>query len=241
MRLFNHEPFATGLRRVFRRIWPRNTTKRIGAGHGKHVDRLRRPSSNTSTASITHAVGIQHWEEKAPWPSNAGWPKRALGAARIGDKTKWFPAVTVVPPSAPLADFMPNLVLPALVLALVMSAHILRMTRAAVIEVAGSDFVQMARLKGVPDGQINRRHIAPSALIPTVNVIALTVAWLLGGVVVIEQVFNYPGLGTLMLQAIYNRDLPLVQAIALIFSAIFIGVNLTADLVIIALDPRLRT
>ena len=71
--------------------------------------------------------------------------------------------------------------------------------------------------------------------------IALTVAWLLGGVVVIEQVFNYPGLGTLMLQAIYNRDLPWVQAIALIFSAIFIGVNLTADLVIIALDPRLRT
>ena len=122
-----------------------------------------------------------------------------------------------------------------------MSAHILRMTRAAVIEVAGSDFVQMARLKGVPDGQINWRHIAPSALIPTVNVIALTVAWLLGGVVVIEQVFNYPGLGTLMLQAIYNRDLPLVQAIALIFSAIFIGVNLAADLVIIALDPRLRT
>ena len=154
---------------------------------------------------------------------------------------QWFPAITVVPPSAPLADFMPNLVLPALVLALVMSAHILRMTRAAVIEVAGSDFVQMARLKGVPDGQINRRHIAPSALIPTVNVIALTVAWLLGGVVVIEQVFNYPGLGTLMLQAIYNRDLPLVQAIALIFSAIFIGVNLAADLVIIALDPRLRT
>ncbi|KAE9526437.1 ABC transporter permease [Testudinibacter aquarius] len=152
----------------------------------------------------------------------------------------WFPAITTVPPNAPIADLLPNLVLPVLVLAFVMTAHILRMTRAAVIEVMASDFIQMAKLKGVPAGRIFWRHLAPSALIPAINVVALTIAWLLGGVVVIEQVFNYPGMGTLMLQAIYDRDLPLVQAIALIFAIIYIVVNLLADLLILLLDPRLR-
>ncbi|MDH2999557.1 ABC transporter permease [Chelonobacter oris] len=152
----------------------------------------------------------------------------------------WFPAITTVPPDAPIADLLPNLVLPVTVLAWVMTAHILRMTRAAVIEVTASDFVQMAKLKGVPARRLFFRHVAPSALIPAINVIALTVAWLLGGVVVIEQVFNYPGMGTLMLQAIYDRDLPLVQAIALIFAVVYIVVNLLADLLILLLDPRLR-
>ncbi|MDE0053494.1 MAG: ABC transporter permease, partial [Gammaproteobacteria bacterium] len=85
------------------------------------------------------------------------------------------------------------------------------------------------------------RHLAPSALIPAVNVIALTIAWLLGGVVIIEQVFNYPGVGNLMLQAIYDRDLPLVQAIALIFAMIYIVANLLADIAMVILDPRIRT
>ena len=153
---------------------------------------------------------------------------------------QWFPAVTVVPPSAPILELLPNIVLPVIVLAFVMTAHILRMTRASVIEVMTSDFVQMAQLKGVPDRQIFWKHLAPSALIPSVNVIALTIAWLLGGVVVIEKVFNYPGMGTLMLQAIYDRDLPLVQAIALVFAAIYVVANLMADISMVLLDPRLR-
>lgn len=153
---------------------------------------------------------------------------------------QWFPAVTVVPPSAPIIELLPNIVLPVIVLAFVMTAHILRMTRASVIEVMTSDFVQMARLKGVPERQIFWKHLAPSALIPAVNVIALTIAWLLGGVVVIEKVFNYPGMGTLMLQAIYDRDLPLVQAIALVFAAIYVVANLLADISMVLLDPRLR-
>jgi len=153
----------------------------------------------------------------------------------------WLPAVTIVPPSASVLDILPNIILPAIVLSLVMTAHIMRMTRTAVIDILTSDFVEMARLKGVPERRIIWRHVAPSALIPTVNVIALTVAWLLSGVVVIEQVFNYPGMGTLMLQAIYDRDLPLVQAIALIFSFIYVGVNLLADISAALLDPRLRT
>ncbi len=153
----------------------------------------------------------------------------------------WFPAVTIVPPTASIADLLPNIILPVVVLAFVMTAHILRMTRASVIEVLTSDFIQMARLKGVPPRQLFWRHLAPSALIPAVNVIALTIAWLLGGVVIIEQVFNYPGVGNLMLQAIYDRDLPLVQAIALIFAMIYIVANLLADITMVILDPRIRT
>lgn len=153
---------------------------------------------------------------------------------------QWFPAVTIVSPGASLAQMLPNIVLPVIVLSAVLVAHIMRMMRASVIDVMASDYVQMARLKGVPEHQIIRKHVVPNAMIPALNVIALTIAWLLAGVVVVEKVFNYPGLGTLMIQAIYDRDLPMVQAIALIFSVIYVGVNLLADLAALALDPRLR-
>jgi peptide/nickel transport system permease protein len=153
----------------------------------------------------------------------------------------WFPAVTIIPQSATIMELLPNIILPVIVLAFVMMAHILRITRASVVSVLTSDFIQMARLKGVPPRQLFWRHLAPSALIPAVNVIALTVAWLLGGVVIVEQVFNYPGMGTLMLQAIYDRDLPLVQSITLLFAMIYILANLMADIAMILLDPRIRT
>ncbi len=153
---------------------------------------------------------------------------------------QWVPAVTILPPNAGLVDMLPNVVLPVVVLGAVLVAHIMRMVRASVIDVMASDYVQMARLKGVPDREIIRRHVVPNAMIPALNVIALTIAWLLAGVVVVEKVFNYPGLGTLMIQAIHDRDLPLVQAIALLFSAIYVAVNLLADLAALALDPRLR-
>ncbi|SLN52493.1 Glutathione transport system permease protein GsiC [Falsiruegeria litorea R37] len=153
---------------------------------------------------------------------------------------QWFPAVTIVPPGASFAQMLPNIVLPVLVLSAVLIAHIMRMVRASVIDAMSSDYVQMARLKGVPERQIIRRHAVPNAMIPALNVIALTIAWLLAGVVVVEKVFNYPGLGTLMIEAIHDRDLPLVQSIALIFSAIYVAVNLIADLAALALDPRQR-
>lgn len=153
---------------------------------------------------------------------------------------QWFPAVTIMRSGMSLMDMLPNIVLPVLVLSAVLIAHIMRMMRASVIDVMASDYVQMARLKGVPEREIIRRHVVPNAMIPALNVIALTIAWLLAGVVVVEKVFNYPGLGTLMIQAIYDRDLPLVQAIALIFSVIYVGVNLLADLAALMIDPRLR-
>ncbi|MBE1285320.1 MAG: ABC transporter permease subunit [Rhodobacteraceae bacterium] len=153
---------------------------------------------------------------------------------------QWFPAVTIVSPGASVLQMLPNIVLPVIVLSAVLIAHIMRMVRASVIDVMASDYVQMARLKGVPERQIIRKHVVPNAMIPALNVIALTIAWLLAGVVVVEKVFNYPGLGTLMIQAIYDRDLPMVQAVALIFSVIYVAVNLLADLAALVLDPRLR-
>lgn len=154
---------------------------------------------------------------------------------------QWFPAVTTVRHNAPLAELIPNIILPMVTLALVMMAHILRMIRSSMIDVMASDFVQMAHLKGVPYWQIVFLHALPSAMLPAINIIALTIAWLLGGVVIIEQVFNYPGIGTLMIRAIYDRDLPLVQAIALILAAVYVVCNLLADMASLALNPRLRS
>jgi peptide/nickel transport system permease protein len=110
-----------------------------------------------------------------------------------------------------------------------------------VIDVMASDYIQMAQLKGVPHWRMVFRHVLPNALLPTINLVALTIAWLLGGVVVIEVVFNYPGLGRLTIDAISDRDLALVQAIALVLAAVYIGLNLFADLLTLLLNPRLRT
>ena len=153
----------------------------------------------------------------------------------------WLPGIVTTPPNAPLFEFLSDIILPIVTLALVMTAHILRMVRTSVIDVMASDYVQMAQLKGVPYWQMVFRHVLPNALLPTINLVALTIAWLLGGTVVIEVVFNYPGLGRLMVQAIFFRDLAMVQAIALILSTLYVGLNLFADLLTLVANPRLRT
>jgi peptide/nickel transport system permease protein len=153
----------------------------------------------------------------------------------------WLPGIVTTPPNAPIFEFLSDIILPIVTLALVMTAHILRMVRTSVIDVMASDYVQMARLKGVPYWRMVFRHVLPNALLPTINLVALTIAWLLGGVVVIEVVFNYPGLGRLTIDAISDRDLAMVQAIALILAAIYVGLNLFADLLTLVANPRLRT
>jgi peptide/nickel transport system permease protein len=152
-----------------------------------------------------------------------------------------FPAVVIAGPSATLGQLLPDLWLPAAALTIVMAAYIVRMMRTSVIDVLASEYVTMARLKGLPAHRVLLRHALPSALLPTLNVIAINVAWLVGGVVVVENVFNYPGLGTLMLQAVHNRDLPVLQLIAVTGSLVYTAVNLLADLGALALNPRLRT
>ena len=153
----------------------------------------------------------------------------------------WLPGIVLTPPGAPFAKFFPEIILPVAALAMVMTAHILRTVRSSMLEVLESDYVRMATLKGVPYRTMVLRHVLPNALLPAINVVALTVAWLLGGVVVIEMVFNYPGLGRLMIGAISDRDLALVQSIALIVATVYVLVNLSADLLTLVANPRLRT
>ena len=156
-------------------------------------------------------------------------------------KLKWFPALATLPTGAPILEVLPNIALPIITLTLVMVAHILRLVRTSMIDVMISDYVNMARLKGVPAWRIVWKHALPNAMLPTINIVALTIAWLLGGVVIIEAVFNYPGIGTLMLNGISDRDLFLVQGIGMILAAIYVFVNLAADLATIFFNPRLRT
>ncbi len=153
----------------------------------------------------------------------------------------WIPGIVLTPADASIADFFPAVLLPVMVLTFVMTAHILRTVRSSVIEAMASDYAQMAALKGVPYWRIVFRHVLPNALLPAINVVALTIAWLLGGVVVIETVFNYPGLGRMMIDSISDRDLPVTQAIALIIASVYVGVNLAADLLTMIANPRLRT
>jgi peptide/nickel transport system permease protein len=153
----------------------------------------------------------------------------------------WVPAIVLTPADAPPLEFFPEFILASTVLTMLMIAHVMRMIRASVIEAMASDYVQMATLKGVPYWRVVFRHALPNALLPAINVIALTVAWLLGGVVVVEVVFNYPGLGRLLIDAISSRDLPVVQAITMIVAATYVAVNLVADLLSLMLNPRLRS
>ena len=153
----------------------------------------------------------------------------------------WLPGIVITRPDAPIFEFLADIILPIMALAFVMTAHILRMVRTCVIDVMASDYVQMATLKGVPFWQLVFRHVLPNALLPTINLVALYIAWLLGGTVVVEVVFNYPGLGRLIIDAVSDRDLALVQAIALILAVLYVGFNLAADLLTLIANPRLRT
>ena len=142
---------------------------------------------------------------------------------------------------APLLDVLSKIVLPVMTLTLVMVAHIMRMVRTSMIDVLASDFVMMSQLKGVSRVRQVVMHALPNALLPTINLIALNIAWLMGGVLVVEVVFNYPGIGRLSVNAISDRDFPLVQAIALLMASLYVALNLIADLLALVLNPKLRT
>lgn len=152
-----------------------------------------------------------------------------------------FPAVVLRGSDATVAELLPTVWLPIVVLTLAMAAYILRTARSSTIDVMASEFVTTAELKGLTMRRVVWKHALSSALLPTLTVIALNVAWLLGGVVVVENVFNYPGMGKLMLESVSNRDLPTIEAIALLSALVYVVCNLAADLVALALDPKLRT
>ena len=148
----------------------------------------------------------------------------------------WLPGIVIIPSDATFYELLSNIILPVVAISMIMTAHMARMVRSSVIQVMASDYVQMAILKGVPYWKMVFRHVLPNALLPAINVVALTIAWLLGGVVVTEVVFNYPGLGRLVIESISNRDLPVVQALAIILASIYVGINLIADLMTLMLS-----
>jgi len=133
------------------------------------------------------------------------------------------------------------LVLPVLTLCITAAAYIIRMIRAGVVESMSSDYVQMARLNGVPERRVVVRHALRNSLAPTVQVLALTVQYLIGGIVIVETVFAYPGLGKGLVQAVIARDIPTVQGVAMLLAAIYIVINILADFVVVLLIPKLRT
>jgi len=154
---------------------------------------------------------------------------------------KIFPAVSRVNPGESIWSQMNMLILPALTLILAVAPYIIRILRASMIEVLESEYVQMARLKGMPESIVLRRHALPNAMIPAIQVIALNLAWLAGGVVVVEYLFNYPGIGSGLVDAVANRDVPVIQAIVLLIASLYVGFNLIADILTILVSPRLRT
>jgi len=155
-------------------------------------------------------------------------------------KAGWLPSLASVDPSQPLSERLLQMALPALTLTLVVVAHMMRMTRAALINLLASPYIEMARLKGVPRWRVILRHALPNAWAPIINVVVINLAYLVVGVVVVEAVFVYPGMGQLMVDSVKKRDLPVVQACSLVFAATYILLNLTADLLSVLSNPRLR-
>jgi peptide/nickel transport system permease protein len=153
----------------------------------------------------------------------------------------WMPAVSDVSPDKPISQQLSLFVLPALTLTLAVAPYMIRILRASTIEVLESEYVMMARLKGLPERLVLNRHALPNALAPALQVTALNLAWLAGGVVVVEYVFAFPGIGSALVDAVGNRDMPVVQAICLIIAAVYVVANLTADILTILVSPRLRT
>lgn len=150
-----------------------------------------------------------------------------------------FISLASITPSMPFLDRLYAIALPTLTLVLVIVAHMMRMTRAAIINLLASPYIEMSRLKGATPKQIIVRHALPNAWAPIVNVIALNLAYLVVGVVIVEVVFTYPGIGQLMVDAVSKRDLPVVQGCALVFAMTYILLNLLADIVTIVSNPRL--
>ncbi len=151
----------------------------------------------------------------------------------------YFPSMANINPNTPFIDKLYVCFLPALTLTLVVTAHMMRMTRAAIINVLALPYIEMANLKGVKPRRVIVHHALPNAVAPIVNVVALNLAYLITGVVIVEIVFVFPGLGQLMVDGVKFRDVPVVQATALIFASAYVGLNLLADIISTITNPRL--
>lgn len=153
----------------------------------------------------------------------------------------WLPPVSIIEPGQGPLSNPKILILPVLTLLCATLAQVVRMTRASMIEALHSEYVMAARVGGVPERRVLLRYALRNALAPTVQVIALNMQWLMGGVVVTETVFGYPGLGQSLVNAVNVRDIPTVQSVTLLLAAIYLAINIAADLIVVYLVPKLRT
>jgi peptide/nickel transport system permease protein len=173
----------------------------------------------------------------------AGLPEFVIGILLVAIFSTtvfhWLPAVTSL--SGHPWDQPDSMVLPVLTLVLAVAPYVSRIVRSTLLEVLDSDYVELARLKGIPERVVMRKHALLNAMVPGIQVIALQLAWLAGGVVVVEAVFNYPGVGKQLVDSVNAHDVPMVQALSMLIAAVYVGVNLVADLVSILLTPRART
>jgi peptide/nickel transport system permease protein len=163
-----------------------------------------------------------------------------LLALLLGVWLNVLPPVSLVDPTRSVASQPDILVLPVLTLLAAIAAQTTRMVRACMIDVLESDYVEMARLNGVPESRVLRHHALPNAMGPTIQVLAMNVAWLAGGVVIVEAVFQYPGIGLELTHAVGARDLATVEVLALLITGVYIVGNLLADVGVLLLNPRLR-
>jgi peptide/nickel transport system permease protein len=155
-------------------------------------------------------------------------------------KLQWFPGISTVFDGMPFVDRMKAIALPATALTLVVLAHMMRMTRAAILNVMQSAYVETAELKGLSALDVIRKHAFPNAIAPIINVVMLNLAFLIVGVVVVEVIFVYPGMGQYLVDHVSKRDVPVVQAVGLIFATVYISLNIIADIAAIIANPRLR-
>jgi peptide/nickel transport system permease protein len=152
----------------------------------------------------------------------------------------WFPSLATVFPGISVPERFYVTTLPALTLTLLVLAHMLRMTRNSVLAIMSTPYVEMAFLKGLTRGRVVARHALPNAAGPIISVVALNLAYLVVGVVVVENVFTYPGVGQYMVDGVSKRDVPVIQACGLVFAAVFVTLNTVADILAILFNPRLR-
>jgi peptide/nickel transport system permease protein len=177
----------------------------------------------------------------------------ALGASSVPDffiayvliivfavKLMIFPPLSSIGPDMAFATQLYQSVLPAVTLTLATTAYMMRMTRASVVSVLSSAYIEMAHLKGLPRPRVIWRHALPNAIGPIANVVALTLAYLISGVVVIETVFVYPGLGQLLVDSVSKRDIPVIQVVCMLFATLYILLNLTADVIATVSNPKMR-
>jgi peptide/nickel transport system permease protein len=170
-------------------------------------------------------------------------PEFVVGTLLVAVFAVWLgvvPPISTINSSEPILSQLSLFVLPLLTLLAASAAQSIRMVRALMLEVLESDYIETARLKGVPERSVLFRHALPNALAPTITILAFNVAWLTGGIVVVESVFQFPGVGAALASAVSSQDLPTLQALGLLIAAVYIITNLLADVAVILLTPRLR-